>query len=162
MWGSLERRPLPRDHTGLGGAVASLILRLATWIALQAGAIWALQAFTGFDVIAAYGLPTVVALEFAYVLVCTLLDPHPDHEDLGFGGGLLDNPLSYSDNWNRILLTIAVFSDLFGGPGRWVGHGFVRVLSALLNGAPDSGLRSPAPKAPPPPARPLDRWTKRR
>lgn len=162
MWGSLERRPLPRDHNGLGRAITSLILRLSLWTAAQAGAMWVLRTYAGFDVIAAYGLPTVVAAEFAYVLVCTLLDPHPDHEDVGFGGGMLDNPVSYSDNWNRLLLTTAVFSDLFGGPGRWVGHGFVRLLSALLHGSEDSGLRSPAPKPPPPPTRPLDRWTKRR
>jgi hypothetical protein len=162
MWGSLDSRPVPREHPGVARAVVSLALRVTAWSALQVCAIWVLRELLAFDLVAYLGLPMVIALEFAYVFVCTLLDPHPDYQDIGFGNGALDNPVAYSDNWNRMLLTVAVFSDLFGGPGRWVGHGFVRVFSALLHGSGDSGLRSTPKAAPPPPARPLDRWTKRR
>lgn len=51
----------------------------------------------------------------AYLVFGLLLDPKPDMSNLGWAGGMIDNPLRYSDDINRSLLMIKIF--LF--PGRF-------------------------------------------
>ncbi len=43
-----------------------------------------------------------------YVIVCNLFTPSYDTGDLGWGGGTVDNPFSYSDDQNRFWRNIAM------------------------------------------------------
>lgn len=47
--------------------------------------------------------------------------PKPNIHNLGWAGGLLDNPFRYSDDWNRLLLGVY----LFLWPGRFVAESTV-------------------------------------
>jgi len=49
-----------------------------------------------------------------YLLISFLWTPSPDTSDLGYFGGLSDNPFSFSDDWNRFLLSV----NLLLYPGR--------------------------------------------
>jgi hypothetical protein len=50
-----------------------------------------------------------------YLIAALLIDPKPDMSNLGWAGGMIDNPLRYSDDINRMLLSLKIF--LF--PGRF-------------------------------------------
>ncbi|MFN7144045.1 MAG: hypothetical protein ACK4YP_09730 [Myxococcota bacterium] len=54
------------------------------------------------------GLGPYVLGWVAYVVMANLLTPSVDTNDLGWGGGLWDNPFSYSDDRNRFLYTLAL------------------------------------------------------
>jgi hypothetical protein len=51
----------------------------------------------------------------AYLLAGLLLNPKPDMTNIGWAGGIIDNPLRYSDDINRSLLMLKII--LF--PGRF-------------------------------------------
>jgi hypothetical protein len=59
----------------------------------------------------------------AYLIVSYMVQPHSDTDDLGWCGGLMDNPFSFSDDVNRGLLVLGLLLL----PGR--------IVSELLVGA---------------------------
>jgi hypothetical protein len=54
-----------------------------------------------------------------YLLAAHYLVPDADTDNFGWFGGLMDNPLRWSDDWNRMLL----FLWLFLMPGRFISVG---------------------------------------
>lgn len=54
--------------------------------------------------ITAKGWAIAAALTLAYVVLGSILRPEPDTSDLGWFGGLVDNPFSFRDDANRFLL----------------------------------------------------------
>ena len=49
-----------------------------------------------------------------YLALCLFVHPRPKHNNLGWAGGLIDNPFRWSDDVNRFLL----FFDAFLIPGK--------------------------------------------
>jgi hypothetical protein len=66
----------------------------------------------------------------AYIVIATILRPKPDMKNMGFAGGLIDNPFRYSDDLNRGLMWLAI---LFW-PGRFLGNGVVDMYRWLAAG----------------------------
>jgi len=54
----------------------------------------------------------------------------PNHDELGLGGGIVDNPLRMSDGANRFLVQVAVFLAL----GRFISFGLVDGLRLIRRG----------------------------
>ncbi|MFZ5829084.1 MAG: hypothetical protein ACOY3P_03315 [Planctomycetota bacterium] len=64
-----------------------------------------------------------------YVAVSYLFDPQPDAENLGWAGGMVDNPMRISDDWNRGLLLVKILL----GPGRFVAESLIDIRQAFRN-----------------------------
>jgi hypothetical protein len=60
-----------------------------------------------------------------YLVVAFVLTPRVDTDDLGWGGGLVDNPFSYSDDLNRAKLVLVIILM----PGKIV---FLSVRNTIL------------------------------
>ena len=71
-------------------------------------------------------LPTLLWL--AYVVVATLVRPAPDLSNVGWFGGLVDDPFHVSDDLNRFL----VVALLVLWPGRMIGSGFILLVRWML------------------------------
>ena len=65
-----------------------------------------------------------------YCLVGYFIIPKPDYSNIGWAGGLMDNPFRYSDDLNRLLMMIQVV--LY--PGRFIAVTFIQVI-LLIKGA---------------------------
>lgn len=83
--------------------------------------------------IAAYSLPLpaiqawplVIGLTVIYVALSYLIDPKPDLDNVGWLGGMMDNPVRYSDDLNRLLLGVKIVL----GPGRFVAESLLDAFS---------------------------------
>lgn len=167
MWGRMGAREVDRTHTTLPAALLGLALRLGVWVGAHALLDLALRTWMALGLFDLVHPGVLVLGELVYVTLVTLVSVEPDMDDLGLGRGMLDHPLRASDDWNRRLLALMLFLEVAGGLGRWLGTGFVRILSALLHGSKRSSL----PELPPPPpdtrrpieqARPPEREPRRR
>lgn len=65
-----------------------------------------------------------------YCLAGYFIIPKPDYSNMGWAGGLMDNPFRYSDGLNRFLIGLKIV--LY--PGRFIAVTFVQVIS-LIKGA---------------------------
>lgn len=112
-------KPHPRDNLP------------ATWIILARAAI----SVAGLTALLVWlGIPngfgaTLACL--AYVLIATVLQPTPDYSNIGWFGGLMDNPFRISDDVNRLLVLFLML--LF--PGRVIGSGLILLLRYLAAAA---------------------------
>ncbi|NRA37146.1 MAG: hypothetical protein HRU15_03315 [Planctomycetes bacterium] len=66
--------------------------------------------------------------EFFYLLIGYHLKINPDYDNMGWCGGLIDNPFRYSDDWNRTML----FFMIFFMPARILAIGVIDFLKALF------------------------------
>lgn len=100
------RRQLPRSFV-IGRGVVALVL--------LAGAIWLLMLTveTRRDV----GLR--LSLLGIYLFIAFWIDPEPDYNDLGWFGGLMNDPFRFRDNINRSKLSWR----LFLAPGAFIATG---------------------------------------
>jgi len=104
-WGLPERRPLgPTLTYGLLGVIAlgcGLFLAMSKQDLLDPRVVWL-----------AVGV---------YLLLAYMIRPEADRHNLGWGGGLMDNPFRWSDDVNRWLmfLMIALW------PGRFIAEGLI-------------------------------------
>ena len=57
----------------------------------------------------------------AYVALASFLRPKPDYSNVGLLGGIVDHPLRWSDDYNRVLM----FLQILLLPGRLVGAGLI-------------------------------------
>lgn len=73
----------------------------------------------------------------AYLMIAWLIRPRADTRNLGWAGGLIDDPFRMSDDWNRGLLTLSILL----WPGRFVTDAIWDTLR-LLTGF---GVRQHAP-----------------
>lgn len=66
-----------------------------------------------------------------YLLICLAFSPGYDPDNLGlFGSPMVDNPFTYEDDWNRMMLTFVALML----PGKfvlWTLHGSWQVLKAV-------------------------------
>ena len=74
----------------------------------------------------------VIGGTLIYVAVAYLTVPQPNMDNLGFCGGLINNPCRWSDDMNRSLIALAIVL----GPGRFVAESIFDAI-ALLS-PPDS------------------------
>lgn len=62
-----------------------------------------------------------------YCLISYKYIPRPDTSNVGFLGGLIDNPFKYTDNVNRLLIVLLAL--LF--PGRFISTTFIQTIILL-------------------------------
>jgi hypothetical protein len=76
--------------------------------------------------------PICIALPLfaSYCGVAYAVRVRPNHDELGLGGGIIDNPLRMSDGANRFLIQIAVFLAL----GRFISFGLIDGLRLIRRG----------------------------
>lgn len=72
--------------------------------------------------------PSVLGGLAAYLGIAFLLRPRADLDNLGWAGGLIDDPFRISDDWNRTLL----FFSLVLWPGRFVSDTLADLLRTLV------------------------------
>lgn len=108
-WGLPERR--------------SLAPTLTYAIVAAVGLGWGIfLAITKQDVV---DVPIVLAVIGGYLVVGYMIRPEADRTNLGWGGGLFDNPFRWSDDLNRWLL----FLMLALWPGRFIMEGLMGAVS---------------------------------
>ncbi len=124
---SLDPRPmgsvgLGDDDTSRGApSLTSVLVRAVAAAALVGGLLYFLRVHLGWG-----GETRVwVGASVTYVGLGYLLRPRPDTSNMGWLGGLVDDPFHYSDDVNRFLLFLAVV--LY--PGRFVGQALVDLLA---------------------------------
>ncbi|MFP4029818.1 MAG: hypothetical protein ACLFWL_18725 [Candidatus Brocadiia bacterium] len=90
----------------------------------------------GFYLLFAYAVePTnksvalALAVAFFYLFIAYLIRPAPDMENIGWCGGLFDNPFRYSDDINRTLLSL----KLILMPGRLIAAALVDMVILVAN-----------------------------
>lgn len=79
-------------------------------------------------------LAVIVGVEMIYVALSFFIVPRPNYDDMGYFGGLINNPWRYSDNYNRSLRDWNVLL----GPGRFIS-------STMLDCAAMLGVMKPDP-----------------
>jgi hypothetical protein len=91
----------------------------------------------GFLVVSAWlGWPDVLSVVIAwsvfgaYCVAAYFLRVRPNHDEMGAGGGIIDNPLRVSDGMNRGLVRLAVILAI----GRLVSTGLVDGIRLLSRG----------------------------
>lgn len=108
-YGLPERRPGAATLTY--GLVSAVALAVGLWFALNEQTL----------------VPTGVVLAIAagYLLIGYVVRPEPDRHNLGWGGGLFDNPFRWSDDLNRTMLWIM----LVLWPGRFVAESLIALVA---------------------------------
>jgi len=83
--------------------------------------------FISLAILAAYfyftpleGLP-LLAIAVVYLLMGYFINPRPDYNNMGWLGGLIDDPFQFSDGYNRFL----AFLKFFLLPGRFMAQSLV-------------------------------------
>jgi hypothetical protein len=69
----------------------------------------------------------VIGGTLIYVAAAYLLQPEPDMSNMGWCGGLIDNPVRWSDDANRLLVSLAIVL----GPGRFVAESVFDAIAML-------------------------------
>lgn len=77
----------------------------------------------------------VVGISLIYIALSYLIEVKPDMSNVGWGGGLVDDPFRYSDDINRQLMSVQCLL----GPGRFVVESIVdwMELVAVYHESPD-------------------------
>ena len=65
--------------------------------------------------------------EMVYLMVAFLIQPEPDTDDMGWFGGLINNPFRITDNFNRFLL----FLKILLLPGRLIAQAILNFMALL-------------------------------
>ena len=68
------------------------------------------------------------AVVFAYLLIARFVRPEPEMDNLGWLGGLVDDPFHYSDDINRFLLFLLIVLAPGRLIARWLAGGLRLVL----------------------------------
>lgn len=68
-----------------------------------------------------------IIILFIYCLVSYMIVPKPDYSNIGWFGGLINNPFRFSDNLNRML----IFLMFLLYPGRFIAITFVQTFHLL-------------------------------
>ena len=76
----------------------------------------------------------VVGGTLMYVALSYLVNPQPDLENLGFLGGMVNDPTRRSDNQNRLLLN----AQMLLGPGRFVAESLLDMRCFFAGGRDDA------------------------
>ena len=84
-------------------------------------------------VLSELGMERIIGFLIGFTLYCLagyFIIPKPDYSNMGWAGGLMDNPFRYSDDLNRFLMMLQMV--LY--PGRFIAVTFVQVI-LLIKGA---------------------------
>lgn len=65
--------------------------------------------------------------EMIYLMVAFLIQPEPDTSDMGWFGGLINNPFRITDNFNRFLL----FLKIMLLPGRLIAQAILNFMALV-------------------------------
>ncbi|WP_066501316.1 hypothetical protein [Abyssisolibacter fermentans] len=65
-----------------------------------------------------------IIILFIYCLISYMIVPKPDYSNIGWFGGLINNPFRFSDNLNRML----IFLMFLLYPGRFIAITFVQTF----------------------------------
>ncbi|MFI4875933.1 MAG: hypothetical protein ACIALR_11365 [Blastopirellula sp. JB062] len=85
----------------------------------------------------------VAGVELIYVAIAFFIVPRPNDDDVGFLGGLINDPFRYSDNYNRSLRSWY----LLLGPGRFISASlldFAALLGVMKPDAEEEAISSQA------------------
>jgi len=118
--GSVDFEPGARPQRTRGAVLFRFVLAL-----VLVGVAWGIV-FS----LAGAGLATFaycLVITFAYATIGYLVRPRADRSNLGWAGGLMDDPFRYSDDINRSLLFLAILL----APGRFVGGAFLEAFRLL-------------------------------
>lgn len=86
-----------------GAVLARLVITLVVIIGAYVLVFTTLASLTPMNI----GIMTAIVI--AYCLLGFFLRPEPDTSNMGWLGGLIDNPFRYSDDINRFLLFLKIF-----------------------------------------------------
>lgn len=112
-----------RESGGIERPAWLVVLRLVITLAVLGGVYYGV--FARVAPLTLENVALVTAPIFAYCLIAYLVRPAPDMDNLGIFGLLIDNPLQISDDYNRLLLGLA----LLLWPGRFIAES---LLDAVL------------------------------
>jgi hypothetical protein len=110
------------------------VMLLGLWIYFVLG-VW--------EVWSAAGLVRIALGTVLYLLLGYIAHPKPDHSNIGWMGGMFDNPFRYSDDINRFL----IFMTALFLPGRFVSESLVDMVELVAH-ASQSGSKSGEFKGP--------------
>lgn len=137
--------PGPTGSIELGGETRpsrasglQVLFQLALAGLLVGGALWLVFGPIGVER-TSHNLTVALVITFSYLGIAWLIRPRPDMSNLGWGGGLIDDPFRYSDDLNRNLL----FFSLLLMPGRFVAECLVDAIAFPFGGAAKPAARSP-------------------
>ena len=82
---------------------------------------WAYLVLAVFEVRSVAGLAGIGSATLAYLVLGYFVHPRADMSNVGWAGGLMDNPFRYSDDLNRLLLTVMIVLL----PGRFIAEAMV-------------------------------------
>ncbi|MEZ6183797.1 MAG: hypothetical protein R3F62_02175 [Planctomycetota bacterium] len=132
-WWGESFNPGPVGHVEIGDDPRAPLD--PTWVALRV--VLSVGALVGLAILifGVYQVPTTghnlgvtAAVTFSYLGFAWLVRPQADLSNLGWAGGLLDNPFRYSDDINRSML----FLSLVLWPGRLISDSFGAGIRLLL------------------------------
>jgi hypothetical protein len=103
-----------------------VVTRLAVTLAVLGGLGYGV--FTHVAPLTAENLALLAAPVFAYCLIAYLVRPVPDMDNLGWG--LFDDPFQVSDDFNRMLLWLAILL----WPGRFIAESLVDAVLLPFDG----------------------------
>jgi hypothetical protein len=92
----------PRPQPNGGVVTVSFLISLALLAGVYYGAWRLLGGLTGHQLM----VTTIVLL--TYLGAAYAIRPEPDTADLGWFGGMMDNPFSFTDDYNRFLLWVKI------------------------------------------------------
>lgn len=83
------------------------------------------------------GWAIVLGGTIGYVLISAIVNVNPDHSDMGYFGGMMNNPFRISDDINRFLLWLQIMLM----PGKLIAWSVASGLRLFLAGAPEKRRR---------------------
>ena len=90
---------------------------------------WVYLVLAVFEVRSAAGLAGIGIATLAYLVLGYFVHPKADMSNVGWAGGLMDNPFRYSDDLNRLLLTVMIVLL----PGRFIAEAMVDMVRLVKN-----------------------------
>ena len=111
---------------GSGPSGVLVLLGLVVTAGIIGGEIYLLR--TCMSDLTIKGWAVAVTLTVGYVFAGGVLRPNPDTSDLGWFGGAVDNPFSFSDDRNRFLLGLQIVLL----PGRLMSWSIVSAVRTVL------------------------------
>jgi hypothetical protein len=125
-WGSVTfGRPDDGDEDVDGPSVPGIIIRFALAVGVL-GTIYYLL-FTYVLPLTWKAVAITSGIMLAYLLIAYLVRPEPDMDNLGWFGGLIDDPLHYSDDISRFLLFLLIVL----WPGRFIASAVVSLMRLI-------------------------------
>lgn len=107
---------------------AAIVVRGVVALTLVGGALAAVLLTRAF---AWTTLGITVGALVAYLLLAHFVRPRPDHDNLGWMGGMFDHPFRYSDDINRFLLLLQIVLL----PGAFVSESLVDLVRPQRTGS---------------------------